>query len=834
MRKVFLFLIFIFSFPTAFAQNFTGVVINSKSEPLPGATVFIKSINKGLICNAEGEFQTTLAEGTYDAQFSYLSYKTKNQKVTIRKDETAELKIVLEDDHFSLKEATVTSGEDPAYAIMRKAIAAVDFHKKQVEKYSAECYIKCVFELLEVPKLIDKMTKMQVQEDGQQTTLKLSDLKNHLMLQETNNRIIFTAPDNYEQTVLAFSSSIPNDFKPEDAMELMRGSIYDALYMNCISPLNAKALSYYKFRYEGFTEDGNTTINKIKIIPKVANVQLFKGYIYIAENTWEVRNAELEATVIGITQQYTLTFSNVKNDVYLLSAYWMTYDINTFGVRGYFDNYASIKYDDISLNETVLTEKQKTKNKSKNRFELTADTTYHMRADSLAQKRDSLYWTEVRNTPLSDREIVSYEQKEVLQAKFDSIQNKDTDNKFSFGSLLFGGHIGGSKRKFEMRYGGLRGALGDYNFVDGWNLGQKLDFSFWWNKNKKLQLSPRIYYATARKTINYGMTASLDYAPLHAGYFYVLAASNSADFNPNGISKTMNTLSSLFAGQNFKMLYDRKIAHVGNHIDIVNGLRLTTEVTSAHRSELQNNTDFYFKIKDQSPVDYLLGREAQNRITPNFAMPGGDSYLNAFAVKFWYAPAAYYRIENGRKNYAYMRSPSFTLGYEQGLNLLQGKNNSVFSKITLAVAQNVRLSYFSAFSYKVGLGTFLGKTDKLNYIDFQHFASSPIVLSDETLTNRFLLLDLYKYSTDSRWLNAFVNYRSQYILLKRLPFLQRAFMTENLTFNLLSTPNQPFYNELGYSLSFMNMINAGAFVSFDKFRYQDFGLRLSVNLKAFD
>lgn len=88
MKKI-TFLLFLFASIIANSQTFTlsGKVVDKDQKPLVGATVLIKELKKGTSSDFEGKFKLKLAKGTYTIQVSYLGYQTKNQEITINKNE---------------------------------------------------------------------------------------------------------------------------------------------------------------------------------------------------------------------------------------------------------------------------------------------------------------------------------------------------------------------------------------------------------------------------------------------------------------------------------------------------------------------------------------------------------------------------------------------------------------------------------------------------------------------------------------------------------------------------------------------------------------------------
>jgi hypothetical protein len=95
----------------------------------------------------------------------------------------------------------------------------------------------------------------------------------------------------------------------------------------------------------------------------------------------------------------------------------------------------------------------------------------------------------------------------------------------------------------------------------------------------------------------------------------------------------------------------------------------------------------------------------------------------------------------------------------------------------------------------------------------------------------YTLLPLYEHSTNNEWIQAFITYQTDYLVIKRLPFLQGKLFSESLHAKFLHTPDKKYYSEWGYSINlFANAAVAGMFVSFDSFQFNSCGLQLSMPL----
>lgn len=111
--------------------------MDAEHETLPGATVHISELNKGLVTNTDGSFILTgMCEGTYTLTISFVGYKTHTQKVRLRRsesvhidlevDETMLNEVVVQDhyDHLSRSQTTTTLSGSALEAARGKSLGA--------------------------------------------------------------------------------------------------------------------------------------------------------------------------------------------------------------------------------------------------------------------------------------------------------------------------------------------------------------------------------------------------------------------------------------------------------------------------------------------------------------------------------------------------------------------------------------------------------------------------------------------------------------------------------------------------------------------------------------
>nr|MQY79674.1 carboxypeptidase-like regulatory domain-containing protein [Bacteroidota bacterium] len=116
----------------ASGQGIRGLITDTKGQAIPFSTIYIKELKNGTTSNINGEFEIKLPKGDYTIIIRNLGFKPVTKKVPVNKKFVL-LNVTLEEQIYQIKEVRISSkGEDPAYAIMRKAIGLAPYHLNQV------------------------------------------------------------------------------------------------------------------------------------------------------------------------------------------------------------------------------------------------------------------------------------------------------------------------------------------------------------------------------------------------------------------------------------------------------------------------------------------------------------------------------------------------------------------------------------------------------------------------------------------------------------------------------------------------------------------------------
>jgi len=340
------------------------------------------------------------------------------------------------------------------------------------------------------------------------------------------------------------------------------------------------------------------------------------------------------------------------------------------------------------------------------------------------------------------------------------------------------------------------------------------------DKNRNFSVSPSLYYATARKEWLWHVSTSLNYAPMSLGRFHLSAGHISRDVNSqNGESRLMNTLAAIDLGQNFIRFYDSRYVKGDHYIDIANGLHLYTSAEIDKRSILRNRTSFNF-----------IGKDIPENIPSDATLYPNHTATN-ITVELSYTPRYRYRVREGQKWYVSTKYPTFSVAYKKGVDLFADNSGPLYDRISTSISQTIKVSPFEEIDYLFSGGTFLS-SDRLYPNDFKYFRNNQMLFTASDFNRSFNLLEPYTAS-GKWWMEGHLNYQSQYLFLKNLPFLQRFSFDEAFHLHGLSTENRKYYLEGGYSIGFLGLGRAGIFTGFTDKKFDRFGVKLSYPLWNF-
>ena len=845
------------------AQILEGKVLDDTGEPVLFATIFIEETKEGCTTNDNGIFSMPLLAGNYTIRIQHISYQTDIRQITIPLH--APLVIRLNMKSITLREAVVSAkGEDPAYAIMRRAIAKAPYHRKQFESYHVDNYSKATLFIDHIPKSIKRLAGI----GGEDFPFKTGDV----YTLESISKISYEK-DSLFHRIISVKTSFPKGIEGLETLDEFE--LYDIYGQtgSFVSPLSPQALSAYRFRMDSYTpDDYGQLVYHIRVIPKNNNPFAFSGYIDIVDSTWHVHYYDLSATtkmnVVSLRFNIKQNFGEVEKNIWAPISYYLSMNFEAMGIKFRTNLSASRQYTDYKLNKRnyvifennktttepmptglVISEKSKRledkmmqiyqKDEISNREALKIISLLEEKAkedaknnpietiktleirgnqkitiDSMAYLRDSDYWNENRKMLLSEAEQESYEKKRIADSLSENkIQKEGNIRSFQTRNLRFG---------FDSFP-----EMISFNAVDGC----KLRFGGYIEKKMK---DSTVWYNTlmAGYSFNlghaiFGLSSRYIYYPEKRASFTVFGGQESSDFNiTNGTHSFVNTISSLFFKESYINLYQRSHCGIRHSIEVFNGFEARIGGLYEWRKQLRNTTEYSFF--------YRQSREYRPNEPDNPYLNDNEQYLSdcqaaIFNIGFSYTPQRYYYYDGRYKRAARSNFPTFSFLWEKGV---PGVFNSEtdYDFLSLSMGQEIRLGILKKIRYNLQ-GGWYPRTESMHFSEFRHFYIYEFPLIFKDFYRMYHTVKTYSPSTNEWAITGFIKYETPYLLLKFLPGLNKTLMTENLYFSYLNTPVTKNYMEIGYSLNNIWMIgHIGVFTGFEQFKYANWSLKLSINI----
>ncbi|MES2279739.1 MAG: DUF5686 and carboxypeptidase regulatory-like domain-containing protein [Bacteroidota bacterium] len=791
MRTLLLLTVALIFSTTLFAQQsgVSGAITDEAGRPVPFVSVHIKNTTRGTSANSEGKYTLQLNPGQYELLYKAIGYKQESRTITVKAAETANIQLKTET--YELKSVTVRAGaEDPAYAIIRKAIKKRKTYLNEINAFTCDVYIKGLQKLLETPKRfmgrnLDDMAK----ENGLD-----SNRKGIIYLSESESKYSFKRPNEEHEEMIsskvsgnnrAFSFNRASDFKVNFYENLLN---WDGLSNRpFVSPIADNALFYYNYQYMGFTVENGETINKIKVIPRRAHDPAFDGYIYIIEDSWRIHSVDLSMSkrsniflldTLKINQQ----FLPVDKKAWMPSSVKFEFTGGFLGFK--FGGYFIGIFKNYELEPSF----------AKNSFNEV------MRITKGVNKKDSTYWENSRPIPLTGEEITDYKKKEVLATKreskpyLDSIDKKH--NKFSVAKLIVGSGYYNNNRysKVYYHFNSLSQSL-LYNTVEGFafDYGATYTRQIDSNTNRYLNLGGKIRYGFANQKWHGSINGAVSNRDMS---FNWAIGSDVVDMNNRQpISTWWNTTHSLLFRQNFEKLYDKQFVNWGLNTRVAGTWTAGVTAEYANRKWLPNSASYSIFSPRQNQFT------SNNPLVPNADVPlfaQNQSFKVTLRTSYDFSNK-YSTYPNGRR-YEPSKYPRIDLNFTHAFSNVFGSDVD-YSLINADITKSdLDLGMLGKTSFYIGAGKFLDAKN-LTYIDYRHFSGNEIRFYTANI-NKFMLLDYYTYSTPDQYLEGHFEQNFSGFFLNKLPLIRNLKLQEIVDVNYLTTPALHNYTELGFGVQY--------------------------------
>jgi hypothetical protein len=853
------------------SQAISGRIRDTKNQPVPFATVFIKEISAGTSSNKDGSFVINLPEGTYECIFRCIGYETQSIRLSTG---TKPIGVVLVEKTYDLHAVTISSGnEDPAYRIMRKVISMAPIYATVVKSFTREEYIRGNLNI----KKISALVKLMARDDLNRLKFK----ENETYLEESVNTVQYTYLRSIDRLVRSFHSTFPKEMQREtstifgsSAINIYLPSAFGSNY----HPLAPGAFNYYRFKLEGSTSNGEFLVHKIKIIPKGSGSQYIEGTFYIIEGLWCLYSIEFSLKAAGVTSDQKIDFGEVRKDLWLPITLHTKLNADILGNEAEFAYHLSGTYSKLDLNpaiENIRTfipsirtdtankvqsakvnfrqiireedllaslqheEKLSTHDAYKlaqllnKKFERDQKDSlvkkgevlipYTTKVDSNARKFDSSYWNKTRPIPLETVELNSVRKYDSLllveKYKAGDSTRSHKNGKSDFLTIILGGTKHTDTTVF-LKSKGIFNLMGlDYTIVDGLRYKTDLSWKTVFKNRQCITFYPEVGYAFKREAFLWGLRTVFLISPKTDQTISLSFGQKSVDFNTNGGANFIeNQVSTLVFRQNLSRLYQKDYLFLVHSAEIAKGLMFHTMIGLERNSPLVNKGDFSFFYRNSR--DFLPN-------IPDNPLYTMQSHRDcSFTFELRYRPMPYYYVVKGRKVPVDLYQPIFWLHYSKGLHACGGQTD--FDLVKGGAEQTLKVGPGNSIRVKIEAGGFL-TSRQLNFNRFLHFSAQPLVFGIKEIYGTFQLLDYYEYSNNKFYASGHLDYGSKYLILKRLPVIRNRNWSEHMHVNYLFTPLLKNYTELGYSIG-NNLFHFGVFSSFESVTCKETSLKIALKL----
>ena len=700
---------------------------------------------------------------------------------------------------LSAKERRDVYGDSIMTLVLDRAI----MYQKYIRSYEANVYIKGTSDVLRKNALLrfapDFLTV---------------DKKNDNILLEAMVELSYKEPNRFKQKIIAINGTTLNpDFIQNQAMQFLNVNIYNPTSFNneMLMPVAKNAFQYYYFIHEKNIDTLSLVIHKIRVEPKFVSQKLVSGYLYIVDQTYHISKADIQGQ-FDFASFHVITDYGIDFQGFLLP--YKTELNLQFNILGNsISNHYSSAYQYTSIDKYNASDLRKI---SVN-YDLTDH--YSVEIDSLPIVTDSLYWSNHRPFPLSRAEQSMYhEKREKEQIVIDSLNPLFEKRSWNFAKGIL------SPKQFEykssdMRYSGLINPFKlAYSKMDGFVYWQQLKIRYKTRQSGcEVIFDPSIGFVFKRKEVYGNLPLTWLYNPGHMGMLSVAAGNGNQTYS----SKAIREINDRLRGSKFTFddldlqYYTRYYVSLNNRNEIRNGLLCNLSLDYHFYVPVKNN------INNTVTEQLRLDGDIADLVTDNYS-----SFTPGMSITW--TPRQYYRYKGKRKEYIGSAFPTLSIEYARGVPGFLDCN-SQYERIEGDMYHKIQLEMSRSFQYYLGGGIFTNTTS-VYFADFHKCTRRNFPQSwDDKIGGIFQLLDRNWYNASNSYLQLHAMYESPLMVLRIFKHLTKDIVKERFYFSQLYTPALPSYTELGYGAGNF-LFNVGAFVSFNKDKFESFGFKFAFEL----
>ena len=641
-----------------FSQTYevSGTIADLKTnKPLEFVTVKVADTSFGTTADKDGKYFIRLNPGNYYLIFSYIGYLTDSSYITVE-NKNIERNIFLNTSELMTEQIDVF-GEDPAYEIIRKAIAYKKKFKQSLNEYEYSAYSKFVI-------------RSNQSDLAEKDAVKDTEGKNKVPIfgiLESETKGYFRKPDLEKQIVTAKreTANIARGFALPFIVNFYDENI-DFNEFKIPTPLSDNAFSNYDYKLKGTTSIDSILIFKIEVINTSENQPLLRGTIYIADSIFSLMRVDLStndaAKPLGINKiNFKQNFSAFKDSKDKNINYWMPTDIQIFADGSFA---AVIKFEAEVF--TIVSNYELNKKAPKGIFD---EFIIKVMPDA---KKDSTFWVKNQLIKNTSEEKSAYKKIETETEK------KNKSFNISPLSLSYGKHFSSDVINYY-----------HYNRVEGSAIGFNLNYKA---KLRRVEVNSNFIYGTSDKKSKYEVNYTQRFLNdrrliVNASVFKKLQPLSYPIFL--GISQFVNTFTSLINKQDNLDYFYTSGYSLGVRYKIFPQLGVGLTYDQENQTTAYKNTNYSFRKQD---VEFSPNPEINNGLQ------------RVFGINFSIDPNSFSAIDWGDGDISRFKNtkfPSVDLGFKfSGIGIV-GSTYNYRSFSAVLKGQNYINRFFNV-RYRIG------------------------------------------------------------------------------------------------------------------------------------
>lgn len=781
MKKGIIYLL-LFCSADLFAQTIIKgrVTDATTNEAIPFVNITFKGTFVGAATDFDGYYSISTTREVDSLSATYLGYRTRTKAV--KKGKTQVIDFQLEPDAIGLSAITIVAGENPAIAIIKKAIRNREkYNKESLSAFEYESYTKMQIDvdnisdnlkkrkvLKPVTSLFDSL-KAQAGEDGQANM--------PVFYSESLSDVYYLKDPARKREYIKASKIIGIGTQDGVFSAQFTGSTFEEYNFNSnrlllfgkefISPIADAGLLFYEYYLVDSGYVGNFYCYKIKVKPKNDQDLAFTGNIWLVDSLFALKQVNVE-----ITKSTNLNFIEKAQIQQELEP---TTDVAWMPVKARI----VVDFTDVSKKSVGLLAKLylSSKNVSVNQPRPLKfyESSLELAEDAIL--KDDEYWEKNRHEKLSSIDISVYKMVDTIRniprvktavdvfyTIINGYQKAGWVDIGPYSSVYSYNQVEGSKLRLGFRT--------NHDFSDKWILRGYIAHGL---KDNKLKYNGQVeHIMSRRKWTKIGLQRREDIDQV--GFTYDFDDSQAFNSQQSSLYVTSSQIS------RFSLLNRKVENRAWVESELVKGF---IQRITVHNIDYKHFFDVGFESND--------GNTLQSDFNTTELVFEGRFALNEYFIQ----------SNNRRLSLGMVKAPVVTLSYTQGIKDLWGSDFN-YSKLGVSLRHKLRLGLAGYSLYVVSSGKVLSKIP-YTLLEVHRGNQTPFLAG-----GTFNLMNYFEFVSD-QFVAVHYQHHFEGLLFNRIPLLRklklRELVSANAVYGGLSSRNSDFNRNNEF-----NTLSAGPYV----------------------